>query len=106
MTKISTEANNGQNSEELIDKNTNAETGESPCCWKPPYPEMHNQNCFEFLERAKSFTHLVVEGGLLEDPQELKKFERRIESAFVVNKHTRKICHTTNDSGKITGVPK
>ena len=50
------------------------------------------------MERAESYAHLVVEGGLLEDAQELKKIDKRIVSVFVVDKRTRKICRSTKDT--------
>lgn len=67
-------ANNGQKSDKNMkakngkkDKARNsAETGDSPCCWKSPLKCIIDIT--EFLERAKSYAHLVVEGGLLEDP--------------------------------------
>lgn len=51
----------------------------------------------EFLDRAKSYAHLVIEGGILVDSKELKKIEKRIVLVFVVDKPTRKICRSTKD---------
>lgn len=44
--------------------------GESPSCWKS-LPPSCNINIVEFLEKDKSFEHLVKQDGLLEDAQEL-----------------------------------
>lgn len=53
------EAINGQNSEEHVDKKTNAEAGGSPCCWKSPPPKMHNHYCgvFEVSQELHSLCH-------------------------------------------------
>ncbi len=73
-----------------------SKAGESPSCWSSPPKCIIN--LAEFLERAKSYAHLVVDGGLLEDPQELKKIDKRIVSVFVVDKRTRKICRSTKNT--------
>lgn len=62
-------------------------------------------NIPKFLEQTNSYDQLVVEGGLLDDHQERKKFERRIVLVFVVHTHTHKIYRSTKDSGKTTRVP-
>lgn len=49
-------------------------------------------NISDFLEKAKSN---VKEDGLLEDVLELKRFEKRMVSVFVIDKRTRKICRST-----------
>lgn len=97
--EISMEANSASKNDKNME---NSEAGESPSCWK--YPPSCIINVAEFLERAKSYTHLVVEGGLLEDTQEIRKIEKRIVSVFVVDKCAHKICRSTKDSDKITGV--
>lgn len=54
----------------------------------------------EFLKRAKSSEHLIKEIGLLVDPEELQKVEKKkkMVSVFVVNKCSRKICRAINDT--------
>lgn len=52
----------------------NAEARDVPCCWKSLLKCI--MNIAEILEHAKSYVHLVVEDGLLEKPQELKKIEK------------------------------
>lgn len=42
------------------------------------------------MERAKSYKNLVKEDWLLEDVQELKMFEERMASVFMVDKRTHK----------------
>lgn len=61
-------------------------------------------NFSEFFERAKSYAHLIIEGGLFEDSQELKKTEKRIVSVFLVDKRSHNIRRSTKDSVEITGV--
>lgn len=55
-------------------------------------------NTTDFLERAKSYTHIIKEDGLLVYPQKLQKFEKSIVSVFVVDKCTRKYCNSAKDS--------
>lgn len=59
VTKSSTEANKGQISEELSDKDSNAEAGESPWCWKSLPPKCII-NIAEILDQTKSYDHLVT----------------------------------------------
>lgn len=63
------------------------EVEKSLCCWKSPPKCIIN--IAEFLERAKSYVHIVVT-GLLEDPQETS-----IVSVFVLDKNSRKFCRFT-----------
>lgn len=51
----------------------------------------------DFLERVNKYAHLIKDGGLLVDPQELEKFEKRTVSVFVVDKHMQKVCQSTID---------
>lgn len=54
---------------------------ETTSCWmSPPNCKI---NMTEFLEKAKSYTHLVTADGFLAIPEELQKIERRIVLAFV-----------------------
>lgn len=91
-------AEKGHNLKEKIDnknennKDVNVAVREVASCWMSP-TEVHNQH--EFLEKAKSYAHLVTEGGLLANPVELQKV-KSIVPIFVVNKHSRKIYRTTN----------
>lgn len=58
-------------------------------------------NILEVLERAKHCTHLVKEGGFLEDTETLKKIDKIIVSVFMVDKRSCKICYSTKSSCKI-----
>lgn len=49
----------------------NVAVGERPACWTSP-PKF-KINIMEFLEKAKSYTHLVTKDGLLTNPKELQK---------------------------------
>lgn len=57
-------ANNGQH---LNEKFGNAYAEETACCCKSPPPKCII-NVAEFLKPAKSYAHLAIEGGLLENP--------------------------------------
>lgn len=81
MTRESMEARNEQNVckesiEGHLDKNENAEVVGYPCSWKSPAKGIIN--IAEFLERAKSYAHNIVQGKLLEDLQELKKIKKNV----------------------------
>lgn len=76
------EASNGQNAsndqisniEDCMENHTvipnknndNTNAGDSFCCWKSPLKCVIN--IAQFLERAKIYSHLVKEGGLLLEP--------------------------------------
>lgn len=62
-------------------------------------------NIAEFLENAKGYAHLVKEGRLLKDVQELKMFEKIMLSVFVVDKRSRQICRSTNDTIIVIHLP-
>lgn len=69
-------------------------SGNIPVVGSPPHP-----NCIiniaEFLERPKCYAQLVVEGALLENPQELMKIEKGVMSVFVIEKCRLTISHFT-----------
>lgn len=67
----------------------NSIASELPSCWTSPPKCIIN--FAELLENAKSYD------GLLEEAQELPIFEKKMMSVFVVDKHTRKISHSTKD---------
>lgn len=66
-----------------------------PSCWKSSPKCVINIT--ESLEWSKSYAYLIKEGGILEDPQEIKKVEKKIVSVFMVNKHMCKIFHSTKN---------
>lgn len=55
-----------------------------PSRWK--YSPICSFNLQEFMERADGYTHLIKEGGLNFDPQEVEKFQKKTVSIFVVGK--------------------
>lgn len=62
-------------------------------------------NITEFLERAKSFVHLVKEDGLLEDIQELKMYEKEWCRLCGRQAYVQNLSHHERHSDLITHVP-
>lgn len=82
-----TNNNSKRKYENLIGRN-------SPFYWKslPKYII----NMTEYLERAKSYVHLIREYGLLVDLQKLQKVKKGIVSVFVGDKFSRKVIAPQN----------
>lgn len=82
-----TNNNSKRKYENLIGRN-------SPFYWKslPKYII----NMTEYLERAKSYVHLIREDGLLVDLQKLQKVKKGIVSVFVGDKFSRKVIAPQN----------